>query len=112
MNTYNGIQIPQSIHSHKIISAFDNEMDENSLDYYRTFECMAMVTLDKPILGFPSVIDQDDIDDGLMFMNDEFVTQENLGDIVWKVTDGHHRSTIAAEQGTNVFVELDKSCIV
>jgi len=106
VRTYNGITVPTLIHSSKIISAFDNVIDEESLDYYR------MKGLDdvEPILGYPDIICEDDI--GKEFISGQEVTEEHIGDIVWYVTDGHHRSIVANEQGVNLLVELDSSCIV
>ena len=100
----------QFIHSSRVISAFQNEMDQSSLDYYRGKGCMALYTMSDPIKGFPDTIDDSDI--GNFFINGEEITDHETGFVVWRVTDGHHRSTVASEQGVNVYVELDQSCKV
>ena len=105
MKTYNGLAVPNIIHSSKTISAFENDIDKNSLDYYRGRDLSQV----DAITGYPSIIDEDDI--GKLFVSGEEVEAEHIGQRVWYVTDGHHRSIVGCEQGINLAVELDYSTI-
>lgn len=84
------------IHSSRILSAFENHIDENSLEYYRQksdLEC-------DDISGYESVIDEDDI--GKLFISGEEVSNKHIGEKVLYVHDGHHRSIVACELGINL----------
>ena len=109
MSTYNGLIIPNHIHSNRIVSAFENMIDDDSLDYYRNEVNFDDVS---PIKGYPSIIDEDDVESDMYFISGEPITHEHIGERIWYVTDGHHRSIIANEIGILLPVELDDSCIV
>lgn len=77
-----------------VISAFVNPIDKNSVEYYeKIFNSKRLNHNLKPILGFPDILNKDDI--GKTFMNGESVTKEMVGKYVWILTDGHHRVTAA-----------------
>ncbi len=103
--TYDGLNVPNMIHSSKIISAFENCMSEDRLDFYREQDLYQA----EDILGYPHIISEDEI--GEIFISGEEVNETHIGDLVWYVTDGHHRSTVAVEQGINLSVKLDYSTI-
>lgn len=111
MKTYNGVIVPPLIRVDRIMSAFENGIDQHKVEAYTE----AMRVLDvchefPPILGFPSVIDEDDV--GALFLTRELVEDTMIGEQIWKVTDGHHRSLAAIEAGlSHLEVELDYSCI-
>ena len=94
--------------TNRIISAFENEMDWNKVNHYA--EIMVYQGFNHefpPIKGFECVIDQDDVNSNTVFMNGAPVLKENIGEKVWKVTDGHHRTfaCIKAELG---WIEVTK----
>jgi len=103
--TYDGLTVPQQIHSSLIISAFANCIDEESLDYYREKDLSQV----DDIIGYPHIVTEDEI--GEIFISGEEVSEEHIGLLVWYVTDGHHRATVACEQGLNLSVKLDYSAI-
>lgn len=108
---YNGINVPPLIRTDRIISAFQNEIDESKIEEYTNVMRREMLSHDfPPINGYPSIIDEDDI--GMLFLNGEEVDKSHIGTLVWYVTNGHHRaiSAINAEL-PHLATELDCSCI-
>jgi len=108
---YNGINVPPLIRTDRIISAFQNEIDESKIEEFTNIMRREMLSHDfPPINGYPSFVDEDDI--GVLFMNGEVVDESHVGMLVWYVTDGHHRtiSAINAEL-PHLATELDYSCI-
>ncbi len=94
MKTYNGLICPKQIKTEFIISAFENDIDSDKLEEYTNIMKTEMLSHSfPPILGFPTIIDENDI--GEFFLNGEEVTEEHIGKLCWKVTDGHHRSLSA-----------------
>jgi len=91
------------IHSSLILSAFQNAIDEDSLEYYMNKPIEEW----KPINGFESVIDEDDVEDEKFFISGEPVTKEHIGCKVLYVTDGHHRSIVASRLGLNIHYLID-----
>ena len=97
-----------AIHSSRIISAFQNEIDESSLDYYRNKSSEEWGN----IMGYESIIDEDDVENtDKTFISGEEITSEHIGEKVFYVTDGHHRSIIACELGINLSYVIDSSTI-
>lgn len=111
MKTYNDITIPPIIRVDRIISAFENIIDQDKLDLYTETMKAEMLSHDfPPILGFPTIITDDDTND--FFISGEKITEEHIGQLAWKVTDGHHRSLAAIKAGLpHLEVNLDYSCI-
>ena len=81
-----------------IISAFANSMDWKKVEEYadRLIE-EDIFNECPPILGFPRVLDEDDI--GTPFIRDlesddeeKRVDRSMIGKVIWVVTDGHHRT--------------------
>ena len=63
-------------------------------------------------MGYESVIDDDDVEDeNKTFISGEEITSEHIGERVFYVTDGHHRSIIACELGINLNYVIDSSTI-
>ena len=108
--TYNGILIPKTIKPTRIISAFQNEMDWKKVNEYTDIMTAEMLSHDFPdIQGFPYIIQEEDV--GGMFLTEE-IEEEHIGQMAWKVTDGHHRSFAAiAANLPYIGVELDYSTI-
>jgi len=109
--TYNGLNVSKRINTNRIISAFENDINWNKIDKYTAEMQEKMLSHDFPaILGFPSVICEDDL--GKCFLTNEEITEEHIGIFVWNVTDGHHRSISAINANIPYLeVELDYSCI-
>lgn len=102
-----------TIRTCRIISAFENEIDEEKLAEYTAIMQIYMLSHDfPPIMGYPSVIDRQMVEDGIEFLDGEIVTENMLGEAVWFVTDGHHRtiSAIAAHVPT-MDCTLDYNCL-
>lgn len=118
-SAYNDISIPKFINPRKIISAFQNEIDELKVKNYSEILHEYSVNPEyagrwdeifPPILGFPSRINEEDI--GSETLSGDIITEENIGEIYWNVTDGHHRSLAYINQKTNrIPVYIDKSTI-
>ncbi len=88
MITYNNINVPHSIKTNRIISAFQNEMDFDKVEKYTAIMKELMLSHDfPPIMGYPRIIDEDDI--GENYLNGEPVEFYHVGQLVWMVTDGH-----------------------
>lgn len=84
------------IHPGRIISAFSNPLNMNKVEKYK--EIMDEERLSHPfppIKGYPIIIDSNDV--GEIFLNGEEITEANIGEYAWKVTDGHHRSAAAID---------------
>jgi hypothetical protein len=111
MQTYNGVNVPSTIKTGLIVSAFQNEIDHEKLIEYRDIMSHEMLAHSfPPIMGFPSEIDENDI--GNLFINGEEIQESDLGKKVWYVTDGHHRSMAASDAGIPYLeVTLDYSTI-
>lgn len=113
MTTHNGIQVPTTIRSNRIISAFCNPIDKYKVENYteRMLHQDGYLPDAIPaIMGYPDIVDQETIDKNLCFLNGDEVTDEHIGQMIWYVTDGHHRS-IAANDAELPFlnVEVDPS---
>ena len=116
MKTYNGIEIPNMIRTNRIVSAFCNPTDPNKVEEYaytmKNNDILCGNIDFPPILGLPSIIDEDDMDNEEFGMIDLDSRDYQIGDIIWKVTDGHHRTLAAIKAGIyQLEVELDYSCI-
>lgn len=109
--TYNGIKLPQTIRTSRIISAFANEIEPEKVSKYADIMKTEMLSHSfPPIMGYPSIISEDD--DGKEFLNGMEIDESHIGTLVWFVTDGHHRSLAAIEAGIPYLeVELDYSTI-
>lgn len=112
---YNGIQVPESIRTNRIASAFENAVDWDKVQQYATEMRLQDYNSGQinfpPIMGFPSVIDEDDMNNPEFGLLDIDAPYEK-GDLIWKVTDGHHRTLAAIEAGIYMLdVTLDYSCI-
>ena len=93
------------IHAGRIISAFANCMDPESLDFYRAKPDYEW----EPIKGYPGKITEEDV--GECFISGEEITEEMIGERCFFVTDGHHRSTVGAELGIQLHWELDFNAV-
>jgi hypothetical protein len=116
MKTYNDIEIPHIIRTNRIVSAFSNSIDPIKVNEYSNIMRINDVNYGNvgfpPILGFPSIIDEDDISNEEFRMMDFDSDDYQIGDLIWKVTDGHHRTLAAIKAGIHQLeVELDYSCI-
>ena len=109
---YNGITIPETIKTNRIISAFINEIDPNKLeDYSETMKGEMLSHRFPPITGYPSKITEDEI--GNYFLTGEEINEDHIGLIAWYVTDGHHRA-LSAINAKLPYLEtkIDYSCLV
>lgn len=108
---YNDINIPPLIRVDRIISAFSNCIDDNKVELYTNIMRAEMLSHEfPPIEGFPTIIDENDIGD--YFMTQEEITEDHIGQLAWKVTDGPHRTLAAIEaQLPHLEITLDYSCI-
>lgn len=111
MKTYNGINVPRTIKTERIISAFANDIVQEKLERYTAIMKEQMLSHEfPPIEGFPTIIDDNEI--GGQFLNGEEITEEHRGWLCWKVTDGHHRSLSAiAARVPYLETELDYATI-
>lgn len=109
--TYNGLRVPESIRTSRIISAFANHIDQEKVDKYTDIMREMMLSHDfPPIKGYPIIISEEDLGD--YFLVGEEITKEHIGQMAWKVTDGHHRTLAAIEAHVPVMeTELDYSTI-
>ena len=114
MPTYNGIEIPTMIRTNCIISAFVNEMDESKICEYvdRIQNDSSYLPHAIPAIhGYPDVITEDDLEKDLVFLTGEVVDANAVGQVVWYVTDGHHRSVSAIRAGLRYLnTAIDLSC--
>lgn len=108
---YNGITIPEFIRTNLIISAFANEIDYEKVDEFTKIMKVEMLSHSfPPIEGYPMIIDEDDLEG--WYIDGSNISEEDLGKVAWKVTNGHHRSIAAINAKIPYFpVELDYSCI-
>lgn len=108
---YNDITVPPLIRTDRIISAFSNCINDKKVQEYADIMQQDMLSHDfPPIKGYPAIID--DNDTGKTFMNGEEITEENIGQLCWNVTDGHHRTLAAITAHLpHLEVKLDYSCI-
>lgn len=109
--TYNDIQVPATIKTDRIISAFENVIENSKVEEYAEIMSNEMLSHNfPPIQGFPNIVSKEDI--GEYFMAGGKVTRQDVGKLVWMVTDGHHR-TLAAIQANLPYLEvtLDYSTI-
>lgn len=111
--TYNDIFVPNIIRCDRIISAFQNAMYEDKINEYIEIFQEQYTSHDlPPIKGYPHIVNEDDIENELLFLNMEDVNTDHIGQLVWFVTDGHHRSIAAIRTDLpHLEVELDYSCI-
>ncbi len=94
MITYNEIKVPETIRTNRIISAFENYMDADKIETYTEVMRSEMLGHNfPPITGHPHIISEDDL--GEYFLDGNEITEEHMGNLVWYVTDGHHRSVAA-----------------
>lgn len=99
---YNGQIIPETIRTCRIISAFSNPIDQDKVERYADLIRHSEDILPwciPAISGYPGIISQDDVDNGMIFLDGNEVTEFEIGQCVWYVTDGHHRSLAAIETG-------------
>lgn len=114
--THNGLAIPEMMQTDRILSAFCNPLDTAKLQEYeeriRYSEEYIPYSI-PPILGFPDVITEDDVDSEKVFLSGDPVTGAHIGILVWYVTDGHHRSCAAINAGLPfLLTEVDPSTFV
>lgn len=111
MKTYNDITVPPIIRTDRIISAFENGIDERKVEQYAEQMCIDGLCHEfPPIKGFPSIIDENQYNS--YFMTGDDITEEHLGQLVWMVTDGHHRTLAAIKaELPHLPVEVDFNCI-
>ena len=93
--TYNGQVIPSEIDKRLIISAFENPIDPDAVEQYRGIMEIQGIQGIAPITGYPDKLTEDDIENGVTFINGEVAGGSDVGKAVWYVTDGHHRSYAA-----------------
>jgi len=113
MKTYNDIIIPDLIRCDRIVSAFCNPCDQNKIDSYTIeMQINGLCHEFPPIKGFTSLYDENDEEDEDFQLIDLNAERPRIGDLIWKVTDGNHRtiSAINAEL-PHLEIELDYSCI-
>lgn len=80
----------------KIISAFENIIDVDKLEKYTNIFNSKMLSHGfPPIKGYPNIIDESDV--GKEFLSGNVVSEDNIGEYVWVLTDGHHRTLAALE---------------
>lgn len=110
---YNDLNVPPLIRTDRIISAFANPVDYRKVeDYALTMQIEMLSHSFPPIKGYPFIISEEDTETGECFMNGNPIEAEHIGQIAWKVTDGHHRTLAAIEANLpHLEVELDYSCI-
>jgi hypothetical protein len=113
MKTYNDITIPPIIRTDRIVSAFYNPIDFNKVEEYTIIMLNEGLCHGFPsIKGYPSIIDADDMENtdfSIMDINADY----DIGDLIWYITDGHHRTLAAINANLpHLEVELDYSCIV
>ena len=110
--TYNGLNVPPLIRVDRIISAFENCIDFDKVEQYTEIMRREMLNHQfPPIQGYPVILTEEDYLT-TNFLNGEYVEEHNIGQIAWKVTDGHHRTIAAIEANVpHLEVELDYSCI-
>lgn len=102
---YNGLNVPSKISPELIISAFANPIDDSKVEYYTHIMSEKMLSHDfPPISGYPTIIDENDVGD--YFLTGEEITDNHIGQQVWVVTDGHHR-TLAAIAANLPFIETE-----
>lgn len=113
MQTYNELTVPPCIKVNRIISAFQNAIDYCKVsEYTDIFKDQMLSHGFPPIMGFPSIITDQDIEDGVLFMTGEPVNDTHKDLRVWYVTDGHHRTLAAIEANLpHLEVALDYSTI-
>lgn len=112
MKTYNNITIPLLIRTDRIVSAFVNPCVDEKVDAYTVIMKSKMYSHDfPPIMGYPSIIDEDDCNNPDFAMMD-FNSDYDIGDLIWYVTDGHHRTLAAIKANLpHLEVKLDYDCI-
>lgn len=83
-----------------VISAFANPTSPDKIEKYSTEMKLKMMNHNfPPIKGYPIIIDDGDIERFDYFLSGEKITENNLGEYAWVVTDGHHRVVSALEVG-------------
>ena len=103
---YHDLRVPTGqVPTSRMISAFCNPVDPEKVDTYARMTCYSDPP---PIHGYPSIIEEGEVDD--YFMDGRQITEDDVGQWAWYVTDGHHRTYAAVQAGINLFVELDPSC--
>jgi len=94
-----------------VISAFTNPIDIDKMDKYTNTMKIDYLNHDfPPIIGYPTIIDENDI--GKEFLNGDPITDKDINKYAWIVTDGHHR-TVSAINSELPYIEtkLDHSYI-
>jgi len=106
-----GILVPDKIKPTMIISAFSNEMDWDKVERYADIMKESGMEHGFPaISGYPIIIDENEIGD--QFLTGEEVSEHHVGQLAWKVTNGHHRSLGAIKAALPwIDVELDYSTV-
>lgn len=108
---YNDISVPEKINPTLVMSAFANPIDEQKVQDYTEIMQQEMLGHDfPPIMGFPRVISEEDV--GEYFLTGEQIEDTHIGQKVWVVTDGHHRTLAAINAGLPyINTELDYSTV-
>jgi len=102
---YNDLIVPNSIDPKKVISAFANPIDTNKVEQYAAILREEMLSNNfPPITGYPYQIEKEDI--GEYFLSGKEISKKDVGDIVWKVWDGHHR-VLAAIEANLPYIEVE-----
>jgi len=108
---YNDISVPEKINPTLVMSAFANPIDDEKVENYTQIMQQEMLGHDfPPIMGFPRVISEEDV--GEYFLTGEEIEDTHIGQKVWVVTDGHHRTLAAINAGLPyINTELDFSTV-
>jgi len=114
--TYNWLEIPDSISPLKLIPWFENPIENKVYDYIDAMnETYDIEYTFPPIKGYPIQITEDDVWTELITGIDQdirYITEEDINDIFWVVTDWFHRSVAAITTGKKyIDVELDRNSI-
>lgn len=113
MLTYNEIQIPECVRVGRIISAFENEIDHQKVERYvdrMSREEGYFPHCIPAILGYPDVVSSEMVEKGAFYLSGEPVSASHIGELVWFVTDGHHRTLAALQHGLPILnVSMDES---
>ncbi len=101
----------ETINTNLIVSAFCNPLDDAKVDEYTAVMQSEMLSHNfPPIAGFYTTVSDDEI--GEYFMNGEEITEEHTGKIIFKVSNGHHRTTAAINAGLPYLeTVIDRACL-
>lgn len=106
----------QSFPTSRIISAFQNAMDEGKIeDYTRILKLEEYSNTFPPILGYETEITRDMLGWYFLSGSDEEpreIKEQHLGWSAWVVTDGHHRTISFRNAGLD-FIDVmpDRGCL-